>query len=119
MTHLQPHLGAVRRQELRSSPFWPTPLFLSQLVKDGEDFLLKKGTPKDTQGFGPIKTSLFMVPTTIRKEAPSGNVPMGGGGGSPLQAVTNRFPQAGGNHVTEAPEVIFDLTQGDKGMETP
>ena len=80
MTHLQPHLGAVRRQELRSSPFWPTPLFLSQLVKDGEDFLLKKGTPKDTQGFGPIKTSLFMVPTTIRKEAPSGNVPMGGGG---------------------------------------
>ena len=45
MTKLQPHLGDFRRQELRSSPFWPTPLFQSQLVKDGEEFLLKKGTP--------------------------------------------------------------------------
>ena len=40
-------------------------------------------------------------------------------GDSPLQAVTNRFPQAGGNWVKEAPEVVFDLTQGDEGMETP
>ena len=40
-------------------------------------------------------------------------------GDSPLQAVTNRFPQAGGNRVPEAPKVIFDLTQGDEGMETP
>ena len=40
MTLLQPHLGDSRRQELRNSPFWPTPLFKSQLVKDGEDFLL-------------------------------------------------------------------------------
>ena len=52
MTHLQPHLGESRRQELRSSPFWPTPLYQSQLVKDGDEFLLKKGTPKDTQDFG-------------------------------------------------------------------
>ena len=52
MTLLQPHLGDSRCQELRNSPFWPTPLFKSQLVKDGEDFLLKKGTPKDSQGFG-------------------------------------------------------------------
>ena len=37
MTNLQPH---SRHQELRSSPFWSTPLFQSQL--DGEDFLLKK-----------------------------------------------------------------------------
>ena len=42
VTLLQPHLGDSRRQELRNSPFWPTPLFKSQLVKDGEDFLLKK-----------------------------------------------------------------------------
>ena len=27
----------------------------SQLVKEGEDFLLKKGTSKDSQGFGPYK----------------------------------------------------------------
>ena len=40
MTLLQPHLGDSRRQELWNSPFWPTPLFKSQLVKDGEDFLL-------------------------------------------------------------------------------
>ena len=46
MTLLQPHLGDSRRQELGNSPFWPTPLFKSQLVKDGEDFLLKKGTLK-------------------------------------------------------------------------
>ena len=37
MTHLQSH---TRRQELRSSPFGPTPLFRSQLVKEGEEFLL-------------------------------------------------------------------------------
>ena len=42
MTLLQPHLGDSRRQELRNPPFWPTPLFKSQLVQDG-DFLLKKG----------------------------------------------------------------------------
>ena len=34
MTLLQPHLGILRRQELNNSPFWPTPLFKSQLVKD-------------------------------------------------------------------------------------
>ena len=53
MTHLQPNLGDSRCQELRSSSFWPTPLFWSQLVMDGEEFLLKKDTPKDNQGFGP------------------------------------------------------------------
>ena len=39
-------------------------------------------------------------------------------GDSPLQAVTNYFPQTGGNRVTEAPEVVFDLTPGKKGVET-
>ena len=116
MTHLQPHLGDSRCQELRNSPFWPTPLFRSQLVNDGEKFLLKKGSPKNTQSFDPIKTSPFVVPTTIRKEAPTGNVPMGD---SPLQTITNCFSQAGGNRVTEAPGVVFNLTQGDKGVETP
>ena len=48
MTLIQPHLGDSRRQELRNSSFWPTPLFKSQLDKVGEDFLLKKGTPKDS-----------------------------------------------------------------------
>ena len=80
MTHLCPHLGDSRCQELRSSPFWPAPLFRSQLVKDGEEFLLKK----ILRGLHPIKTNPSMVPT-IRKEAPTGNAPMED---NPLQTVT-------------------------------
>ena len=89
MSLLQPHLGDSRRQELRNSPFWPTPLFRSQLVKDGEDFLLKKAPLKIYRVLDPIKTSTFVVPTTRRKEAPIGNVPMGE---IPPKAVINRFP---------------------------
>ena len=48
MTLLQPQLGETRRQELRNSSFWDPSLFQSQLVKEGEDFLLKKGTSKDS-----------------------------------------------------------------------
>ena len=55
MTLLQPQLGETRRQELRNSPFWHSSLFKSQLVKEGKDFLLKTGTSKDSQGFGPYK----------------------------------------------------------------
>ena len=40
MTLLQPHLGEMRRQELRNASFWPPSLFKSQLVQEGEDFLL-------------------------------------------------------------------------------
>ena len=62
MTLLQPHLGETRRQELRNSPFWHSSLFKSQLVKQGEDFLLKKGTSKDSQGFGPYQNKPFRGP---------------------------------------------------------
>ena len=55
MTLLQPQLGETRSQELGNSPFWHSSLFKSQLVKEGEDFLLKKGTSKDSQGFGPYQ----------------------------------------------------------------
>ena len=55
MTLLQPHLGETIRQELRNPSFWNPSLFKSQFVKEGEDFLLKKGTSKDSQGFGPYK----------------------------------------------------------------
>ena len=55
MTLLQPHLGETRRQELRNSSFWDPSLFKSQLVKKSENFLLKKGTSKDSQGFRPYK----------------------------------------------------------------
>ena len=40
MTLLQPHLGEMRRRELRTASFWPPSLSKSQLVKEGEDFLL-------------------------------------------------------------------------------
>ena len=62
MTLLQPHLGETRCQELRNSPFWHSSLFKSQLVKEGEDFLLKKGTSKDSQGFGPYQKKPFRGP---------------------------------------------------------
>ena len=62
MTLLQPNLGITRRQELRNSPFWHSSLFKSQLVKEGEDFLLKKGTSKDSQGFGPYQNKPFCGP---------------------------------------------------------
>ena len=63
MTLLQPQLGDTRRQELRNSAFWPPSLFNSQLVKEGEDFLLKKGTLKMLRVLDPIKASPFVVPT--------------------------------------------------------
>ena len=50
MTLLQPHLGDSRRLELRNSPFLPTPLFMSQLVNDGEEFSFKKA-PQRITGF--------------------------------------------------------------------
>ena len=67
MTVLQPHLGDSRCQELRNLPFWPTPLFKSQLVKNGEDFLLKTGTPKDSQGFGLYQNKPFRGPHHNKK----------------------------------------------------
>ena len=100
--HLQPQLGETRHQELRNSPFWHSSLFKSQLVKEREDFLLKKAPLKTLRVLDPIKTSPFVVPT--RKEAPTGNAPMGA---TPLKAVTNHFPQVGGNQISEAQRAIF------------
>ena len=101
INHLQPHLEDSRHQELRSSPFWPSPVFRSQLVKDGESSSLKKEPLKTLRVLDPIKISPFVVPT-IRKEAPTGNAIVGV---NSLQAVTNHFPQVVGNQMTEAPEV--------------
>ena len=103
MTLLQPHLG--------DSPFLPTPLFKSQSRMEKTSFL-KKAPPKIHRVLEPIKTSPFVVPTTIRKEAPTGNPCMGA---IPNKAVINRFPQVGGNRTTEASGVF----QGGEGMETP
>ena len=107
MTLFQPHLGETRCQELRNLSFWDS-LFKSQLVKEGEDFLLKKAPLKTLRVSDPV--SPFVVPTT-RKEAPMGV--------TPHKAVTNRFPQEGRNRTSEAPGVIFDPTTRDEGVETP
>ena len=114
MTLLQPHLGETRRQELRNASFWPPSLFKSQLVKEGEDFLLKKAPQKTLRVLDPTRISPFVVPT--RKEAPTGNVPMGA---IPLKTVSNRFPLAGENQTSMAPGVVFDPIIGEEGVETP
>ena len=62
----------------------------------------------------PIKINPLAAPPQQRgsyRKRPYGDIP--------LQAVTNHFPQAGGNRITEAPEVVFDLTLGVEGVETP
>ena len=63
-----------------------------------------------------MKTSPFVVPTTIRKEAPTANTLMGA---IPHKAVTNLFPLTGKNRTSEALEVVFDPMAGDEGVETP
>ena len=75
----------------------------------------KKAPQKNLRVLDPTNTSPFMVPTTIIKEAPTGNAAMGA---TPLKAVTNCFPQVGGNQTQEASGAVFDPTQGDEGMET-
>ena len=100
---------------IRNSPFWHCSLFKSQLVKEGEDFLLKKAPLKTLRVLDPIQLSPFVVPT-IRKEAPTGNALMGA---TPHKAVTNRFHQVGRKQNIEAPRVIFNPTIGDEGVETP
>ena len=63
MTNLHPDLGETRRQELRNSPFLPSPLFHSQLVQEGEEFLLKKGSSKSQgQTFRPYQNRPFRGP---------------------------------------------------------
>ena len=73
----------------------------------------KKAPQKTLRVSDPTRTSPFVVPT--RKEAPTGNVPIGA---TPLKAVTNRFPPAGENQTSEAPGVVFDPTIGEEGVET-
>ena len=69
---------------------------------------LKRALAKTLRVLDPIKTSPFVVPTTIRKEAPTGNAPMGA---IPPKAVTNHFPLTEENQTSEAPGVVFDPTE--------
>ena len=75
---------------------------------------LKKAPQKILRVSDPTRISPFVVPT--RKEAPTGNAPMGA---LPLKAVTYRFLPTGENKTSEAPGVVFDPTIGEEGVETP
>ena len=112
---LQPQLGETRRQELRNSPFWHSSLFKSQLVKEGEDFLIKKGTSKDSQVFGPYQNKPFRGPHNKKR----GSYRKRPYGGNSSQSSNQSFPSSRGNQTSEAPAVIFDPTLGNEGVETP
>ena len=90
MTQLHPQLGETRRQELRNASFWPSSLFKSQLVKEGEDFLLKKAPHKILRVFQPFQNKPFRGPHKKR-----GSYRKRPYGGNSSQAVTSRFPQTG------------------------
>ena len=91
ITFLHPQLGETRRQELRNSSFWDSSLFESQLVKEGEDFLLKKGTSKDSQGFAPYQNKPFHGP--YKKRGSYRKRPYGG---NSSQSSNQSFPSGRG-----------------------
>ena len=105
MILLQPHLGDSRRQELRNSPFWPTSLFKSQSRME-KTSSFKKGTPNDSQGFGPYQNKPFRGPHHNKKR------------GSYRKRPYEGFPQVGGNRTTEASEIVFDCIQGARVRKT-
>ena len=105
LTLLQPQLGEMTRQELRNASFWPSSLFKSQLVKEGEDFLLKKGTSKDSQGFGPYQNQPFRSPH--KKRGSYRKCPYGG------------YSCQSSNQTSEALGVVFDPIIVEEVVETP
>ena len=64
-------------------------------MKEGEDFLLKKGTSKDSQGIAPYQNKPFRGPHNKKR----GSYRKRPYGAIPHKAVTNRFPQEGGNRI--------------------
>ena len=113
MTLLQPHLGETRRQELRNSSFWHSSLFKSQLVKEGEDFLLKKGTSKDSQGFGPYQNKPFCCPHNKKR----GSYVKHPYGSNSSQRRTNRFPQVGETELQRLQGSFSTPQQGARALK--
>ena len=114
MTLLHPQLGETRRQELRNSSFWDSSLFESQLVKEGEDFLLKKGTSKDSQGFAPYQNKPFRGPHKKR-----GSYRKRPYGGNTSQSSNQSFPSGRGKSNFRGSRGRLDPTIGEGGVETP
>ena len=115
MTLLQPHLGETRCQELRNSPFWHSSLFKSQLVKEGEDFLLKKGTSKDSQGFAPYQNKPFRGPHNKKR----GSYRKRPYRGNSSQSSNQLFSSGRGKPNFSGSRGRFRPHTGDKGVETP
>ena len=113
MTLLQPHLGETRCQELALLAF----LLVQVSTCEGGGRLSpqKKGTSKNSQGFGPYQNKPFCGPHNKKRGFYRKHLY----GATPHKAVTNNFPQVGGNQTSVAPGVIFDPTTGGEGMETP
>ena len=115
MTLLHLHLGDSRCQELRTSPFWPTPLFKAQLVKDGEDFLLKKGTSKNTQDFGPHQNKPFHGPHHNKKRGSYRKCPYGGNSSQS----SNQLFSSGRRKPNRGSRGRFHPHNRGQGVETP
>ena len=82
-------------------------------MKEGEDFLLKKGTSKDSQGFGPYKP--FRGPHNKKR----GSYRKRPYGGNSSQSSNQSFSSGRGNQTSEVPGVVFDPTTGGEGVQTP
>ena len=121
LTRLLDSFHRDRPKGRRGIPSWNLSLVLHQLTKAPfepiREASLKHLTFKTVfllaLGSGKRRSE---IPTTIKKEAPTGNAPMGA---IPPKAVINCFPQVGGNQTTEASEMVFDPILGDEGMKTP
>ena len=69
MIHPQPGFRETRCQELRNLLFSPSPLFHSQLSKEGEECIFNKALLSSLRDSGTIKTSLFVTPPPITEKA--------------------------------------------------
>ena len=94
-------------------PFWPSPLFKSQLVKDGEDFLLK--APQRPTGFldpikFPFRVSHHNRMRLLRKRSY---------GGKFLSSSNQSFSSGRGKSNLRGFRGLFRPHSRDKGVETP
>ena len=89
MSHLQPHLGDTRRQQLRTSPFAPSPLsFPTSKGRRGVS-PQKRHPPKNTQGFKPYQNQPFRGPLHDKKRGSYKKRPYGGQSTSSNQSLSS------------------------------
>ena len=84
------------------------------MLKEDEDFLLKKGTSKGSQGFGPYQNKPFRAPHKKRgsyRKRPYGD--------NSSQSSNHCFLPTGENRTSEAPRVVFATPQQGKRAWIP